>query len=105
MPSDYLANKKYSVLVYYRTGLADEATEIREYLLHHGFKSSAIYTNFDELGSSAGQEGTVRVVFTKYSAAKVTELKAKQKFRKVMKKVGDKIVDRMNTGDIQILLF
>src|SRR5262249_55386470 len=102
---EYKENKKYDVRVYYARGVGDLAGEVRDFLLGSGYKSSMAYTDFAELASPP-PSGSAQIVFTSASSGLVTALrtKLKQKFPQ-LKKIDDRFVDNLNSGDIQVHLF
>src|SRR6266516_982908 len=81
------------------------AGEVRDFLLNSGYKSSMAYTDFAELASPPSS-GSAQLVFTTASSGLVTTLrtKLKQKFPQ-LKRIDDRIVDNLNTGDVQVHLF
>jgi hypothetical protein len=103
---EYKENKKYDVRVYYAKGVGELAGEVRDFLLSSGYKSSMAYTDFAELASSPPPPGSAQLVFTSASSGLVTTLrnKLKQKFPQ-LKKIDDRIIDNLNSGDIQVHLF
>jgi hypothetical protein len=102
---EYKDNKKYDIRVYYAKGVGELAGEVRDFLLNSGYKSSMAYTDFAELASPPSS-GSAQLVFTTASSGLVTTLrtKLKQKFPQ-LKKIDDRIVDNMNSGDVQVHLF
>jgi hypothetical protein len=106
---NYRKNKAYEIFVYYNTAsssTAAEASQIRDFLLDAGYKSTSINTDFSELGSSIPAPGSVWMVYTKDSTALANSLR--EQLRKKyphLTKIGDNIVEKMNTADVQIRLF
>jgi hypothetical protein len=102
---EYKDNKKYDIRVYYAKGVGELAGEIRDFLLSSGYKSSMAYTDFAEL-TSPPSSGSAQLVFTSASSGLVTTLRTKlrQKFPQ-LKKIDDRIVDNLNSGDVQVHLF
>ncbi|MFL9826504.1 hypothetical protein [Rhodoplanes sp. SY1] len=103
----YRENRKTTILVYYTKGLNEKAEQIRDYLLDAGYKSSATYTDFEELGSTVGKPGSTRFVFTAASASTMSDLRAKLKtaFPAIFKTTEDRLTDKVGGGDAQVLLF
>jgi hypothetical protein len=102
----YQTNKAKEVLVYYAEPAAAQAAAIRSFLLDSGYKSSSTYTNFTELSVPLPGPGSVRLVYTNANTDLANTVRAalRKKFPN-LKEIGDKVVNQMNSGQLQIQLF
>jgi archaellum component FlaG (FlaF/FlaG flagellin family) len=102
----YQKNKTREVLVFYNSPAATQAEQIRTVLLDLGYKSSATYTDFSELGSDIQVPGSIRLVHTKATENLANSIRStlRSKFPEI-KEIGDEIKDKMNSGEVQIQLF
>jgi hypothetical protein len=103
---NYQKNKASEVLVFYAATAATQAASIRSYLLDLGYKSSSIYTDFSELGTDLPPSGSIRLVHTDATAdiANAVRAELRAKFP-ALKEIGDKVLDKMNSGQVQVELF
>jgi hypothetical protein len=98
--------KKNTVLIFYGTGKSELANQIRNYLLNEGYKASATFTDFSELGSNILTAGSNKMTFTPESANLALQMnpKLRSKFPQLTNIV-DSNTARLNNGDIQLQLF
>jgi hypothetical protein len=102
----YQTNKAKEVLVYYDDPAAAQATTIRSFLLDSGYKSSSTYTDFAELTTPLPGPGSIRLVYTNANVDLANTVRgALRKKFPTLKEIGDKVVERMNSGQLQIQLF
>jgi hypothetical protein len=103
---NYQKNKTREVLVFYSSAAATQAAQIRTLLLDSGYKSSATYTDFSELGTNLPGPGSVRLVHTKAAEdlANAVRTALRAKFP-TLKEIGDEVLDKMNSGEVQVQLF
>jgi hypothetical protein len=104
----YKQNSLNQILVYYATSAQAEANKIRDFLLDSGYRSSASFTDYQELSLPLPTPGTVRVVHTDSSGsvdlANLIRSKLQQKFPE-LRQITDQKVSKLSSGDIQIQLF
>jgi hypothetical protein len=103
---NYQSNKEKEVLVYYTASAAAQATLIRSFLLDSGYKSSSTYTDFAELSLPLPNAGSLRLVYTQANAnlANAVRSDLRKKFPN-LKDIGDRVVEKMNSGQVQVQLF
>lgn len=105
-PINYQSNKDKEVLVYYTATAAAQAAKIRSFLLDSGYKSSATYTDFAEAMPPLPAPGSLRLVYTAAETSLANTIRAdmRKKFPE-LKEIGDRVVDKMNSGQVQVQLF
>jgi hypothetical protein len=104
--ADYQRNKASEVLVFFSDTARDQAGTIRSYLLDSGYKSSSTYTDFAELVPPLPSPGSVRLVYPNSSVNLANDVRAALRTRfPALKEIGDKVVDKLNSGDLQVQLF
>ena len=102
----YQTNKAREVLVYFSETAAIQAEKVRTVLLSSGYKASATLTNFDELSTPLPASGSIRLVYTNANTDLANAVRAglRAKFPQ-LKELVDKVVDKMNSGQVQVQLF
>jgi hypothetical protein len=103
--SPSLGSRAPSVLIYYVDGQKPLALKLEDYLLHNGYASNAVYTDFSELDMKEAP-GTVRFAFTKSSQDLAKKLESTlQSLLPANTPIVDRYREVLGSGDVQIQLF
>lgn len=105
-PNAITPRKNYSVLIFYSDAQSQLANDVKTWLLNAGYNASATGTDFSELGTSVGNAGTARFVYSEATASTAPDLPKElgSKFPK-LGKMELKPVPKLSHGDAQLLLF